>query len=338
MRVCIVPEYPMNLMTGGLQVQAEETCKALQKLGDEVTATLFNWSDVKQPADIYHFIGFPPYLYRLMELVKSAGRPYVITMLFGGVRSSFNLRLASMRRWMKSEILRLRSRQDAILNASALITITKSEARALQIVHGIKPDKIYIVPNGVDESFFNATPHAWHNVYGDAPFILSVGAIQPRKNQLLLLQAANRVRLPVVLLGPVLPEWEEYGFKVKKEAEINATYGGKWLQDLRNDNPLLVSAYAACRLFVLLSSSETQPLSVLQAMAAKKPVLLLKAPYTEEEPFNDIPTTTAQNIEVVASTLLKHWNNGIPASLPALYSWREVALKLKSIYEKILHK
>ena len=31
--VCVVPEYPMNLMTGGLQVQAEETCKALQRSG-----------------------------------------------------------------------------------------------------------------------------------------------------------------------------------------------------------------------------------------------------------------------------------------------------------------
>lgn len=334
MRVCIVPEYPVSLMTGGLQVQANDTFKALKRYAPEVEVTLFNWSESKELADVYHFIGFPPYMSRVMELVKAAGRPYVITMLFGCPTSRLTLCFATMRRWMKSEILRLRSRQDAILNASAIITITQTDARALRMIHGVSPDKIHVVPHGIDDAFFSATPEAWHKTFGDTPFILTVGAVQPRKNQLLLLQAANRVKLPVVIIGDILPGWEEYATKVEAEQKTNAAFGGRWLRELTNENPLLPSAYAACRLFALLSSEETQPLSVLQAMAAKKPILLLKASYTNEPPFDKLPKTTAQNIEVVALDLKKHFERGTPTSLPEEFNWKNIVNKLVGIYKQ----
>jgi len=337
MNVCIVPEYPISLMTGGLQVQAVETYKALKELDGELQVSLFNWSEASKPSDIYHFIGFPPYMYRVMELVKFAKRPYVITILFGCETNKLTLYLATMRRWIKSEILRLRSRQDAILNASALITITQADANALQMIHHIDKSKIHIVPNAVNENYFNATSDAWQKTFGTEQFILCVGAIQPRKNQLLLLKAANQLQLPVVLIGPELPGWEDYAKKVEDEQKINAAYGGRWIKNLTNENPLLASAYASCRLFVLLSTDETQPLSILQAMAVKKPVLLLKASYTNEPPFNKIPTITAQNIQSVAADLKKHWERGVVVPLPEDYRWRNVALKLKSIYEKAIN-
>lgn len=334
MRVCIVPEYPVSLMTGGLQVQAFDTYKALQQFAPEVQVSLFNWSENRELADVYHFIGFPPYMSRVMELVRHAGKPYVITMLFGCPTSRLTLCFATMRRWMKSEIFRLRSRQDAILNASAIITITHTDARALRMIHGISPDKIHVVPNGIDDAFFDATPDAWRKTFGDLPFILTVGAVQPRKNQLMLLQAANKIKLPVVIIGPVLPGWEEYATKVEIEQKINTAYGGRWLRELTNENPLLPSAYAACRLFVLLSSEETQPLSVLQAMAAKKPILLLKASYANEPPFDKLPKTTGQNIEVVALDLKKNFERGIQTSLPDEFRWKNVVNKLVTIYKQ----
>ncbi|MCX7872534.1 MAG: glycosyltransferase family 4 protein [Verrucomicrobiae bacterium] len=338
MRVCIVPEYPVSLMTGGLQVQAYDTFKALQKFAPEVSVSLFNWSENKELADVYHFIGFPPYISRVMELVKHAGKPYIITMLFGCPTSRLTLCFATMRRWMKSEILRLRSRQDAILNAAAIITITETDAHALKMIHGVPSDKIHVVPNGIDDAFFNATPDTWQKTFGDTPFILTVGAVQPRKNQLMLLQAANRVKLPVVIIGPTLPGWEEYAVKLEAEQRINAGYGGRWLHELTNENPLLPSAYAACRLFALLSSEETQPLSVLQAMAARKPVLLLKSSYTKVPPFDKLPETTGQNIEGVAMDLKKHFERGTPTSLSEEFRWKNIVNKLVSIYRQAIQR
>ena len=62
MRVCIVPVYPLSLMTGGLQIQAVETCKALAVLGGGMTAEMFDWSKTEKSYDLYHFIELPEHM------------------------------------------------------------------------------------------------------------------------------------------------------------------------------------------------------------------------------------------------------------------------------------
>ncbi|HUD84263.1 MAG TPA: glycosyltransferase family 4 protein, partial [Candidatus Saccharimonadales bacterium] len=289
MRVCIVPEYPMSLMTGGLQVQAVETCKALSSLGGGLTAELFDWSKAETPCDLYHFVSCPPHLYRIAELVHQAGRPYVITMLFGSLRKRLDLRISAGRRLISSKVLGKNERDNAISGAASVVTITEADATAAHIIFGVEKKKINVIPNGVADAFFKCTPATWHKAYGDTGFVLSVGAVQQRKNQLLLAQACNRLKLPLVLLGPVLPGQTEYAQRLGEAMRENESLGGRWLQHLRNEDALLLSAHAACRVFVLLSSQETQPLSVMQAMAARKPILLLKAPYAQDKMFRELP-------------------------------------------------
>jgi glycosyltransferase involved in cell wall biosynthesis len=160
--------------------------------------------------------------------------------------------------------------------------------------------------------------------------------VQPRKNQLLLLEAANQLRLPVVLLGPVLPGERPYGERVGAAANINQAHGGRWMQHLRNEDPLLASAYAACRLFVLLSSAETQPLSVMQAMAAQRPVLLLQAPYARDALFGDLPVAASAEPSVVVEALKRSWEGGQGTKLSREYTWLEVARQLQAIYSKVI--
>src|ERR1041384_4071892 len=91
-RICIVPEYPLSLMTGGTLVQAAETCQALARHAPHMQFELFSWSENKPPADCYHFIGLPKYLAGLCSLVQHLSRPYVLTLLMGsGARASSRL-------------------------------------------------------------------------------------------------------------------------------------------------------------------------------------------------------------------------------------------------------
>src|SRR5438552_1562594 len=144
MRICIIPEYPVSLMTGGLQVQAEETHRALTELGGEITAELFNWSDRRPLADLYHFIGFPPYLNRITELIHEAGRPYLLTILFGGAGDPMQVWLARMRRLVKSRLQR-HERYDAILKAAAIITVTEADARVAGAIYGLDAGSVHVV-------------------------------------------------------------------------------------------------------------------------------------------------------------------------------------------------
>jgi glycosyltransferase involved in cell wall biosynthesis len=337
MRVCIVPEYPMSLMTGGLQVQAVETCKALSSLGGGLTAELFDWSKAETPCDLYHFVSCPPHLYRIAELVHQAGRPYVITMLFGSLRKRLDLRISAGRRLISSKVLGKNERDNAISGAASVVTITEADATAAHIIFGVEKKKINVIPNGVADAFFKCTPATWHKAYGDTGFVLSVGAVQQRKNQLLLAQACNRLKLPLVLLGPVLPGQTEYAQRLGEAMRENESLGGRWLQHLRNEDALLLSAHAACRVFVLLSSQETQPLSVMQAMAARKPILLLKAPYAQDKMFRELPQAPSCSLQTVADALRHVWESGRATELSPDYTWGSVARQLQTIYNQALN-
>lgn len=338
MRVCIVPEYPMSLISGGLQVQAIETFQALRNNSENgISVNLLNWSEDLVPADLYHFIGFPPYLERIAELVRQARRPYMITLLMGGIGHPASVWAASLRRVVKSTLLKGGGRSDAIKAASALVTLTGQEADAVKAIYHVPISRIYVVPNGVTTDFFDPSPDAWNERFGKRPFILCVGAIQPRKNQLLLVQAANRLQLPVVLLGPVLPGEQIYAERVGEQMRENKRFGGQWLQTLRNEDPLLPSAYAACRLFVLLSFTETQPLSVMQAMAAGKAAILLKAQYTKDALFNCVQQVNSADLSSVCSTLRLAWNSPQSIKLSPEYSWNAVASRLSTLYASVYH-
>lgn len=336
MRVCIVPEFPAGLMTGGLQVQAEETWRALNLLGDGISAELFNWSERKPLPDLYHFISFQPFFHRIAGLIRQAGRPYVITLLFGSSQERGQIRRAALRQYFKSQVLRRRERYEAIAGASAMVTITEADAYAAQTIYQFPKERVHVVPNGVSGSFFDATPAAWHAQFGPGEFILCVGAVQARKGQLLLVEVANRLNLPVVLLGPALPGEERYVRLVAAAMQQNERLGGRWLTTLRNEDPLLPSAYAACRVFGLLSNMETQPLSIMQAMAAQKPVLVLDAPYRQDPLFRDLPAVESAAPDVVATALRNAWDHPLPTKLSADYTWLGAARRLSQVYRDVL--
>lgn len=323
-------------MTGGLQVQAVETCKALNSLGGGIEAELFDWSKAEKPCDLYHFVSFPPHLYRIAELVRESGRLYVITMLCGGPRDGAGLRISAARRWIRSKLPGSGGRERAMAGAAAVVTITEADVTAAHVVFGIDRKKISVVPNGVPEAFFNCTPTAWRDAYGKGDFVLCVGAIQPRKNQLLLAQVCNHLKFPLVLLGPILPGEAEDARRVAEAMRQNEALGGLWLKDLRNEDALLLAAHAACRVFALLSAMETQPLSVMQAMAARKPILLLAAPYTEDKLFRRLSQAPSAALEIVAGALKRVWETGEATELSPDYTWAGAARRLQIIYEHAL--
>lgn len=335
MRVCIVPEYPESLMTGGVQVQARETCRALVKVG--VDAEMFVWSGSRPLASIYHFIGFPQHLACVADLMREGGKPYVCTILAGSVRNPWRIRVARGMFAISKRMFRARRQYyHALAHASAVIAITPADRAVLRQVYRVPNDRLFVVPNGVSEPFRVALPTPWQQVHGEAPFVLCVGAVQPRKNQLLLLRICNELKIPMVLLGAILPGEAIYARQVAEAAKVNAEFGGKWVQHLQQDDPLLPSAFAACKAFILLSRSETQPLSVLQAMAARRPILLAQASYTSEYPFDGLVQTGCSNHARLREAVRRVWSAGQATELPPEFSWDNVATSLWGIYTQIL--
>ena len=108
------------------------------------------------------------------------------------------------------------------------------------------------------------------------------------------------------------------------------------LRRFSHEDPLRVSAFAAASLFVLLSDNETQPLSVMMAMAAGTPVLLLRVPYTFEPPFAGLPTVESRDVRKVCAAIEREWTQPRPTRLPDGFTWPAVVAKLSDIYSRAL--
>src|SRR5262245_39860658 len=78
----------------------------------------------------------------------------------------------------------------------AVRTLTVSERTKNDVVelYGIAANRIVVTPNGVDRAFSPGP--------GRRDYVLAVGAIQSRKNQLAALEAAGAAGLPLVVVGP----------------------------------------------------------------------------------------------------------------------------------------
>jgi glycosyltransferase involved in cell wall biosynthesis len=138
---------------------------------------------------------------------------------------------------------------------------TKRDAIAL---YGLPPDKVTVVPHGVDPAFGPGER-------GDGRFVLFVGAVQARKDPLAALAAATAVGLPLVVVGP------------EKEPALAAALraGGA---DVRGwiDQDELADLYRGAAALLLPSRQEGFGIPVIEAMASGTPVVLSADPALRE--------------------------------------------------------
>jgi len=138
---------------------------------------------------------------------------------------------------------------------------------------GIPEKQVMIVPNGVDIAKFNCDRSTVRNELGLSPHELvigTVGRLEPEKDQKTLLEAFQQakadhpaVRLLIVGNGRMAEELKSYANRIGISDQT-------LFLGCRRDVPKLL---AAMDIFVLSSIREGLPISLIEAMAARKPVV-----------------------------------------------------------------
>jgi glycosyltransferase involved in cell wall biosynthesis len=149
--------------------------------------------------------------------------------------------------------------------------------------YGLKPEKINVIPEGVDTSLFRpinntAKLKVWRKgVFGDdVPFIVFVGKPNERHNLSALIKAfadlkkENLLRHKLLLVGTGLPGNSPFRRVIK---ELNLKDDVFTLDYVTHDEMCLV--YNAASLFVYPSSYEGFGMPVLEAMACGTPTIAL---------------------------------------------------------------
>ena len=230
--------------------------------------------DVERAVDIYHATDYmaPPL----------ARRPVVAT-LFDAI-SLRNPEWASPHwRSLKNMLMR-----GASQTADRVIAI--SHAAAVEVIEhfGVRPERVRVVPLGVDSSLFSPrAPAAVSSTLGRLGlrhgYFLFVGTLQPRKNVIGLLQAyaslpeSIRRTRQLVIAGKVGWRAEELREQLLRGRADNRCV---WLDYVApGDLPPL---YAGARALVLPSLAEGFGLPILEALAVGVPVIASDLPALRE--------------------------------------------------------
>lgn len=148
--------------------------------------------------------------------------------------------------------------------ADLLLPSSQTEVDLLTRYCGVPRERMIVVRNGADPRFFAARPEPFKERYGLCDFVLCVGRIMPRKNQLRIIRALKGSGLQLVFIGAPDPDEAEYYAQCRREADADVHFLG-WI-DHRSD--LLPSALAAARVFLMPSQVDIAPVAVVEAAAA----------------------------------------------------------------------
>jgi len=227
--------------------------------------------------------------------------------------------------------------QKKILNLSdVIIANSYSEKNLLIKDFKIKPEKIKVVYNGVDEEFKYGNPDLFFKKYGMKDFVLYTGRIEPKKNILALIKAAKKLQLPLVIIGNYNLKYPKYLESVKKEIKNSKIL---ILPYMKHDSEMLRSAYKACKVFALVSFGESPGLSALEAGLAGANLVVTEIGSTKEYFSNFafyVNPSSQKDIEnKLKQAFEKEKNNKLSKHIEKHYLWSKVLSK--KVFKEIYH-
>ena len=337
--------YPWAMQSpGGGEIMLLKTKEALEK--EAIRVKLFDqWSDKLKDYDLLHVFGSVKDCLGLMQAAKSANLKVVLSPIFWSTlqRAIYefatpkNKALTIIRHSSKIILPKIPSQRRKMFQvADLLLPNSLAEANQVSRLFGISKEKMHIVPLAADEKFLEADKEIFISKFGLKDFILSVGRIEPRKNQLNLIKALKDSGHKLVFIGSPVQGQENYFNECKKIADKN-TY---FIERLDHDSPLLASAYAAAAVFVLQGWFETPGLAALEAGLSGTKLAVTQAGSTKEY-FRDFvayfsPQSPKSIKEAVLKAINTPKNDLLKNHITNNYLWRNSALETIKGYKRIL--
>lgn len=306
---------------GGGEIQLLAYKRTLEKKGIQVD--LFNpWEPNFLDYDVVHYFSCVGGSIHICNFIKTLGIPLVIT-------SSLWVTEESKHLYPVDEIRHQLSMADAI------VTNSDAESDELSNVLDLERAKFKTVYNGIDDVFFEEVDGSLFKDKFDIQddFVLNVGNIESRKNQLNLVKAMHRIpNIKLVLIGHVR---DSGYFELVKSSALPSQL--IYLGPLESDSELLRAAYKAASVFCLPSTLETPGLAALEAMSLSCPSSVTKIGATREYFGENIANIDPNDIASISDSIINRLNIGNNECVSVeKFRWDTVVDDLIEVYKSVL--
>jgi glycosyltransferase involved in cell wall biosynthesis len=342
-RVLIQVRPDHRSLLGGDAMHAERTAAALRDLGVAVDLS-GELAPNLAPYDLVHVFNtlqsHAPF--RQVTHARSAGLPLVLTPIYWDLRPLFE-DMRSLRQeddLGESPLERFLHANDAFVLAAADLLLPNSEAEAKLIADRFPrlAPKVRVVLSGVDHRFAQGDGKRFCERYGleARAFVLCAERLEHRKNQLRLIEACQRLGLPLVLAGP---EMDDYGEHCRRLVASSAT-PVYFLGQLAG--PELADAYAAARVHAQPSHFEQIGRSSLEAALGGCNIVSTAncglRDYLGDAAWYCVPTSVESIQEAVAEAYAAPLRAEVGRQLMARCTWDREARQTLSGYGEVLDK
>jgi len=234
----------------------------------------------------------------------------------------------SLMSWKDRTVFRLAVPR-AVRRAARVLTVSERTKADIIERYGVAPERVVVTPNGVDPAFRPAPTGSDNasNRSSQGAYVLSVGAIQRRKNQLAALDAANAAGLPLVVVGP------------KKDAELAAELRRRGARlEGYVETQHLAELYRGAACLVQSSRYEGFGLPVLEAMACGTPVVAVPDPALREVAGEAAMFVEEAELADGIRRALDERERLVAAGLERArgFTWRAAAERTLAVYREIL--
>lgn len=358
---------------GGDMVQVENTFIELKKMGINAVVSSKNNIDLTD-YDIVHLfqLDWTPETYLHAKRAKKLGKKIVLSPIHHSVsevkkfddeyvfglrrlskilfvdqfqRDTFKniyrsiLDINKLKPTLYSMILGLKSMNRKVIELSDyVLTQTKLEANDLKSTYNIDFDW-EVVPNGVSEVFLEKKKFT--NLFEFENYIVCVGRIEPRKNNLNVIAAVKQLRkelnkdIKLVFVGKKSNKHAEFTKLFDMEVKEN-----DWIifKDYLSYSSM-PSVYKYAKVCVSASWFETTGLTLLEALFMGTNAVST-SPRAKEILGDFCSYCEPDNIDSISKAILKEYHNNrpkLPESFRKEYSWENTAKKTIEIYKKVLN-
>ena len=232
-------------------------------------------------------------------------------------------------------------------NADTIIAISEQTKRDIIQFFGIIEDKITVVYQGCDPVFYQEVSHTKLDEVKTkfnlpAEFLLCVGTIENRKNQILILKTLPNLpqNIHLVLVGKTT----EYCEILKNFIDLHQIQTRvHFLNDVSFDD--LPAIYHSAKIFICPSKFEGFGIPILEALNCGIPVIAVKGSCLEEAGGPDSLYIDQDNAPQLLETINRIFDNEDLASKMSLNGKRfalnfreeKIASKLMAVYQKTLN-
>jgi glycosyltransferase involved in cell wall biosynthesis len=236
----------------------------------------------------------------------------------------------------RSDFLRQAWYRQSAVGADAILTVSEFSRREIIRVYGVPADEVHTVYQGVDHRRFfplaerEPIRELLHGYGLPKDFVLFVGDVHARRNLGRVIEAAQRVNMPLVVIGRVVE-------KPATAAQADVRYLG-YVPEA--DLPLF---YNAARALVYVSLYEGFGFPIVEAMACGCPAIVSRGTACEETAGEAGVKVDPESVQAIADAIAGVLKNpdvagrAVEAGIKraAEFDWRKTAEETLKVYRQI---